>query len=175
MGKALVIKNADFSENAVGLENVFDVIKQTDIEVATPAYSMATQRYMNTIALDEDVKIIAFAFVVSEKTLNATDNDNEFTVGATNGTNVLRSKKADLSDIITKAKNGDIAVGSVQIAMLQSELEVNEGEYIYFAAGGSKCPVSYAREKSGEYGLMKLIGGSDTNYNLAATFYGMIE
>lgn len=168
MGTVLVIKNADFSDNAVSFENVYNIVKQTDIDVATPAYALGTQRWYNSIPASEKITIYAISFVLAMQETYSTSGN--ITVGATDGTTPLRSVAIPAVDIVEKITKLGLAAGDRFDVVLNEPLVVNAGEYVY--AAGNNSLACYARAKSGDYGNMQIIGGSATDYNLAMTFYG---
>lgn len=180
MGTILFLENADFSENAVPVENLYDIVKQTDIDVATPKFEMVGRlKYYNSIPLSKSVKIYAVSFVLRETAdVLKPKVGNKIAVGTTDGNTILRKVSINIKDIVSDFKAGIIAGGSKHTVLLPESLIVNAGEYIMFGNDGDPTDVyrivCYARVSSGNYGTMRALGEEEvSSYNLAATFYGV--
>lgn len=181
MGTILLLKEADFSQNAVPAENVYDVVKETDFETATPHYPMTnTMSYYNTIPLAKKIKVYGVRVVLQETAANVDlEAASVVSVGATDGQTILRRVNTDISDIAADFKAGIIEPGSEHTIMLSSPIIINAGEYIALGHGGGNRLICYSRNNNSGHGFMATIGGGEptppeTNWsNLAAIFYGV--
>ena len=182
MGSILLLKEADFSQNAVPAEDIYDVVKETDFESATPHYPMINKlKYYNSIPLAKKVKIYGVKFVLQESAASVDlAIESNIAVGATNLVNgVLRSVTTDISDIAAAFKAGTIEGGSAHTVMLSSPITINAGEYVMFGHASGNRLVTYSRNNDSGHGYMTSIDEpvppSQLNYypDFAATFYGV--
>lgn len=172
MNTVLIIKNADFSENAISFENVYNIVKQTDIDVATPNYAIGNGKWYNNIPFSENATICAISFILSDKTPY---NESNLIIGATDGESDLRHISLKSKDIVDTINKKGLTAGDRFDIIFDEPLTINGGEYIYIE-GFTRCPVSYARTKSGNYGNMVYMIDPTADFsfaNLAVTFYGI--
>ena len=176
MGQILLIKGADFSTNAVSLDNVYDIVKYTDL--ANPNYPFTTgdtNRAFNTIPLAKNVKIYAVSITLPSNISSLTKEitDTVFKVGSCNGSRTMLGQViTNVDDLIAKVVDGDIAAGSTVIVPLATPYTVHVNEYVTFSISSQRF-ACYSRPASGNYGYYQPVSSdTPTSYNLGVTFYG---
>lgn len=191
MGKILIIKNADFSENAVGLDKLYDLVKETDApSLGYPHTTGSSNRFINTIPFAKKVKIYAVSVTLpSDLSSFAQDGIGNLNVGACTGTPTvdLETGKTSISNIDVKstittnvnaliraaAADNDAYAGTTHVIALSEPLVLEIGEYVMVNISGTRFMV-YSRTPSGDYGYMQNVNNStSSNYNIANTFYGI--
>lgn len=177
MGQILLIKGADFSANAVSLDNVYDTVKYTD--AGSPSYPMTSgdsNIWFNTIAFTKKVKVYAVAITIPSDVSGFTKTTgNLVKVGSCNSSREeIGRVSTNVDNLIEKIVDGDIEAGSTVIVPLSTPYIINAGDYAWvgMTANGARF-LCYARVPSGNYGYcQKLSSDTPTNYNLGVTFYG---
>lgn len=150
MGQVLIFKEADFSANAVSLDNVYDVVKETGVpSPGSPMVSGNNNSYYNSIPLDKTVKVYAVAFTLPSDILSyfTYEVDEErvwFTegsikvgvcnpsTGALIGTEVTTSVNYLYAEVKAKYEAGENVGGTTQIVRLSSPVTVDEGACVSF-------------------------------------------
>ena len=151
MGQVLIFKEADFSANAVSLDNVYDVVKETGVpSPGSPMVSGNNNSYYNSIPLDKTVKVYAVAFTLPSDILayfTYLDGNEEkvwFTegsikvgvcnpsTGALIGSEVTTSVNYLYTEVKAKYEAGENVGGTTQIVRLSSPVTVDEGTCVSF-------------------------------------------
>lgn len=191
MGQILVLKNADFSDHAVDLENVYDVVKETCPPTVSTLMGNTgdSSRRMNTLAFDKAVKIIAVSFTFPADITSLLDKTTSINVGTcTYTTETIEgivhytitanaAKAADVTSIIRKAIANvpGYEGGTTHTVRLSTPLEVDAGECIYLSTSGQAF-YCYSRANDDSHGQMVPFSSgivTNVNYNFANTFYGI--
>lgn len=194
MGQVLKFKNADFSDNAVGLDKVYDVLKETD--APTPSSPLGFGMWINTIPFAERVTIYAFSITLPSSVTYEQGNTAYVRICAYHSetgpdadgyipvTAVGTIQNVDLSDLIAQVVAGEVEPGSTHTIALNEPLTVASGDYIGVGLSsslGNKRAMVYARTiVDGSYGHIQQVEEKPeefvvSNYNLANTFYGVFE
>ena len=193
MGQILIIKNANFSENAVSYDKLYDVVKETDVPVTSrPLSKGGSSLYINSIPFAKATKIYAVSITlpvfadgsadryasngngyvnISAATATAIKDGNDNVIGLEN-IELRATVQTDVSNIVRAVAAGTIDYGTTHVVQLSTPLTFNAGEYLVFNVSGSKVAV-YSNVPDGEHGYMQNTSASTLSANnLANTFYG---
>lgn len=182
MGKVLIFKNADFSENAISAETFYDVVRQGD--TATPNYPLAANSWAyNSLPVSKKTTIFAVSITLPylQKAAPSKERTSKLFVGAYDNSGTVEGVKniveIDLTTIANDWIDGIIEDGSTHILTLPTPLVLNVGEYYAVSTGTSNTSynkaIAYARVSDGSNGYLCFIGSSPTTYGLAVTWYGL--
>lgn len=195
MGQVLKFKNADFSDNAVGLDKVYDTLKETD--APTPSYPLGNGMWINTIPFAAGVTIYAFSITLPSSVTYEQGDQAYVRVGVFHSENgpdadgyiaatvVGSIQNVDVSDLVAQVVAGEVALGTTHTIELNEPITVVSGDYIgvgYSPGLGDKQAMVYARTVvDGVHGHIQKVSEEKpvdfvvSNYNLANTFYGVFE
>ena len=180
MGKILIIKGADFSNNALA-----SIIKRTDSISSENVGNLAFRKYFNTIPLSDNVTISSFTFFVTLATMMNASKESVITIFATDGSNILRSSTVNVASIINDLIEGRVSDREKVRVSLPSPLKIYAGEYFGICMGGANEEasatthnqlMSYVPTPSGNYGYMQYVGATSPRpSNIAVDLYGNID
>lgn len=193
MGQILLLKNADFSANAVSIDSIYDVVRACD--TPTPHYPMTKNVWKyNTKAVTKKTTVYAVSIVLPElastsspvpsKELNSLCCVGVYD-GSGSASGVSQVQKIDISNIINAWIDGDIADGSRFIIQIPTPLVLYPGQYFAITPGvnngdSANRSFCYARNVngsvSGDNGYLGSVGSTETlDHGMANDWYGVEE